>query len=83
MRETVEVLRTAGFAPLDVQAYGAREEQEADGAVFGVAEIALMQRALDENAVTVAKADPLYEHAHDDDDDDDDGDGDGDGGDGE
>ena len=71
VRETVEVLRTAGFEPLDVQAYGTREEQEADGTVFGQAELDLMARAATENAVIVAKADPLFDNDFDDDDDDD------------
>jgi hypothetical protein len=72
VRETVEVLRKAGFDPLDVQAYGTQEEQEADGTVFGEAELGLMARAAAENAVIVAKADPLYDTDFDDDDDDDD-----------
>jgi hypothetical protein len=72
VRETVEVLRTAGFEPLDVQAYGTAEEQEADGTVFGPEERALMARAEAENAVIVAKVDPLYDNDFDDDDDDDD-----------
>jgi hypothetical protein len=72
VRETVQVLRTAGFEPIDVQAYGTREEQEAEGTIFGEDELALMARAADENAVIVAKADPLFPDDFDDDDDDDD-----------
>jgi hypothetical protein len=72
VRETVEVLRTAGFAPLDVQSYGTAEEQEADGTVFGTAERDLMARAEAENAVIVAQVDPLFDSDFDDDEDDDD-----------
>ena len=59
VRETVEVLRTA-------------EEQEANGTEFGPQERELMARAEAENAVIVAKVDPLYDSDFDDDDDDDD-----------
>jgi hypothetical protein len=76
VRETVEVLRTAGFDPLDVQAYGTAEEQEADGTVFGPEERKLMARAEAENAVIVARLDPLYDNDFDDDDNDDDDSGD-------
>ena len=51
MDETVKVLREAGMAPLEVQSYGTREEPEIE---LGPDELALMDRALAENAVIVA-----------------------------
>lgn len=49
--ETVKVLREAGMAPLDVTSYGSRGAPELE---LGGEEIALMDRALAENAVIVA-----------------------------
>jgi hypothetical protein len=49
--ETVKVLREAGMAPLDVASYGTREAPDLE---LGGEEIALMDRALAENAVIVA-----------------------------
>ena len=48
---TVEVLRQAGMAPLDVSSYGTQDAPELD---LGDEEQALMARALAENAVIVA-----------------------------
>ncbi|HUF87371.1 MAG TPA: hypothetical protein VMM59_08310 [Thermohalobaculum sp.] len=50
--ETVRLLRDAGMAPLDVTSYGTRETTELE---LGAEELALMQRALAENAVVVAQ----------------------------
>jgi len=49
--ETVKVLREAGMSPLEVTSYGTREEPDIE---LGEEDLALMQRALDENAVIVA-----------------------------
>jgi hypothetical protein len=49
--ETVKVLREAGMAPLEVQSYGTRDDPEIE---LGPEELALMDRALAENAVIVA-----------------------------
>ena len=54
VRETVAVLITAEMTPLDVTGYGTLEEREADGHDIGNEERALMERALEENAVIVA-----------------------------
>ena len=48
--ETVKVLREAGMAPLDVSSYGTREAPDME---LGDEEMALMNRARDENAVIV------------------------------
>lgn len=50
--ETVKVLREAGMAPLEVESYGTREAPEIE---LGPDELALMDRALAENAVIVAE----------------------------
>ena len=53
VRETVAVLKTAGLAPLEVSGYGTLDERLAEGHDIPEDERALMQRALDENAVIV------------------------------
>ena len=53
--ETVNVLRQAGLSPLEVDVYGTRAERMADGETLTDDELALMDRALDENAVIVAQ----------------------------
>ena len=60
VRETVAVLKTAGLAPLDVTGYGTREEREAQGHDIPDEERALMDRALEENAVIVAQMTPEH-----------------------
>lgn len=59
VRETVALLRTADMAPLDVQGYGTAEDRRAEGVEIDAEEAALMQRALDENAVIVAQVTPF------------------------
>ena len=59
VRETVAILKQADMAPLDVTGYGTREERLADGHEIDDEERALMQRALDENAVIVAQVTPF------------------------
>ncbi|MEM7614670.1 MAG: hypothetical protein AAF245_06465 [Pseudomonadota bacterium] len=58
VREAVAILKQADLAPLDVTGHGTLEEQLADGVEIGTEERALMQRALDENAVIVAQMVP-------------------------
>ena len=50
---TVQVLREAEMAPLEVESYGSRTERETAGEEINQEDAALMQRALDENAVLV------------------------------
>jgi hypothetical protein len=59
VRETVAILKQADTAPLDVTGYGTLEEREAEGHEIPDEERALMQRALDENAVIVAQVTPF------------------------
>ena len=61
VRETVAILKQADQAPLDVTGYGTAEERAAQGHDIGADERALMQRALDENAVIVAQVTPHYD----------------------
>lgn len=61
VRETVAILKQADTAPLDVTGYGTLEEREAEGHEIPEEERALMQRALDENAVIVAQVTPFEE----------------------
>lgn len=60
VRETVEILKQAGLAPLDVTGYGTLEERLADGHDVPEEERALMARARAEDAVIVAQMDPLF-----------------------
>lgn len=60
VRETVAVLKQADCAPLDVTGYGTLEDREAAGQEIGEDERALMQRALEENAVIVAQMTPFF-----------------------
>lgn len=61
VRETVAILKQADTAPLDVTGYGTLQEREAGGGQeIDAEERALMQRALDENAVIVAQMTPLF-----------------------
>lgn len=61
VRETVAILKQADTAPLDVTGYGTLDEREAQGHDIDLDERALMQRALDENAVIVAQMTPFFE----------------------
>ena len=60
VRETVAILKQADTAPLDVTGYGTLAEREAEGHEIDGQERALMQRALDENAVIVAQMTPYF-----------------------
>ncbi|MFW8633997.1 hypothetical protein [Cribrihabitans pelagius] len=61
VRETVAILKQADTAPLDVTGYGTLQEREDEGHEIGEEERALMQRALDENAVIVAQMTPFFD----------------------
>jgi hypothetical protein len=61
VRETVAILKQADTAPLDVTGYGTLAEREAEGHEIEPEERALMQRALDENAVIVAQMTPFFD----------------------
>ncbi|MBC7133134.1 MAG: hypothetical protein H5U16_08530 [Roseovarius sp.] len=61
VRETVAVLKQADCAPLDVTGHGTLAEREAEGHEIGPEERALMQRALEENAVIVAQMTPFFD----------------------
>lgn len=63
VRETVQVLRTAGLNPLDVTGYGTEAERLAEGHEIGEEDLALMARARDENAVIVAETTVLRDEA--------------------
>lgn len=60
VRETVAILKQADTAPLDVTGYGTLAEREAEGHDIDDEERALMQRALDENAVIIAQMTPFF-----------------------
>lgn len=55
VREAVAVLKSADLKPLDVTSYGTLDERRAEGHDIGPEDLALMDRALAENAVIVAE----------------------------
>lgn len=61
VRETVALLKTADMNPLDVTGHGSMEDRLAAGETIPDEERALMQRALEENAVVVAQVTPFYD----------------------
>jgi hypothetical protein len=61
VRETVAILKQADMAPLDVTGHGTIAEREEAGDDIPDDERALMQRALDENAVIVAQMTPFFD----------------------
>jgi len=63
VRETVAVLKTADLNPLDVTSYGTLDQRRAEGHEIGDEDLALMERALAENAVIVAETTVLNEQA--------------------
>lgn len=65
VRETVAILKQAGLAPLDVSGYGDAKARKAQGLEPEADEAALMQRALDENAVIVAQITPFFDDPQD------------------
>ncbi len=60
VRETVAILKQAGLKPIEVTGHGTIEERLAEGHEIPDEERALMDRALAENSVIVAQAEPLY-----------------------
>jgi hypothetical protein len=60
VRETVAVLKQADLAPLDVSGYGTRADREKAGEEITAEDAAMMQRALDENAVIVVQMTPFF-----------------------
>ena len=61
VRETVAILKQADLNPLEVSGYGTREERLAEGHDLSDEELALMDRALAENAVIVVQMTPFYD----------------------
>ncbi len=61
VRETVAILKQADMNPLDVSGYGTRDERLAEGHDISEEELALMDRALEENSVIVVQMTPFYE----------------------
>lgn len=61
VRETVAILKQADMAPLDVTGYGTREERIEQGHEIEEDELALMDRALEENSVIVAQVSPFFD----------------------
>ncbi|MEM1343118.1 MAG: hypothetical protein AAGI34_00900 [Pseudomonadota bacterium] len=56
--ETVVVLRQAEMNPIEVQSYGTLAARRAEGQQISEEDLALMARAVDENAVIVAHVVP-------------------------
>ena len=61
VRETVQTLKQADLAPLDVTAYGTEAERAKEGHDIDPAEAELMARALADDAVIVAEVTPFFE----------------------
>jgi len=61
VRETVAVLKQADLAPLGVSGYGTRTDREEAGEEITDEDAALMQRALDDNAVIVVQMTPFFD----------------------
>lgn len=61
VNETVAILKQADISVLEVSGYGSLEEREEEGHDISDEEKALMQRALEENAVIVAQLTPFYD----------------------
>ena len=61
VRDTVAILKDAGLAPLEVTSYGTYAERKAAGQEIADEEVALMGRAVRENAVVIAEMQPLFD----------------------
>lgn len=61
VRETVQVLKVAELAPLDVESYGTAEERRKAGPDIEADELDLMEKARAENAVIVAQVTPFFD----------------------
>ena len=63
VRETVATLKQAGMSPLDVTGYGTLQERLDEGHEIDGEELALMDRAKQENAVIVAQMQPFFKES--------------------
>ncbi|MEM7270185.1 MAG: hypothetical protein AAF401_13180 [Pseudomonadota bacterium] len=63
VREAVAILKQADLNVLEVSGYGALAEREAEGHDISDEDKALMDRAIQENAVIVAQLTPFYDEA--------------------
>lgn len=61
VRETVAILKQADLAPLDVAGHGTLDDRRQSGEEIGDEEVALMDRALQENSVIVAQVTAFYD----------------------
>lgn len=61
VRETVAILKQADLAPLDVTGHGTLDDRRQSGEEIGDEEVALMDRALQENSVIVAQVTAFYD----------------------
>ena len=61
VRETVAILKDAELSVLEVQGIGTADERRAAGEEIGDEDLALMQRALEENSVIVAQMTPYFD----------------------
>ncbi len=61
VREAVAILKQADMAPLEVTGVGTLQERLAQGHEIDDEERGLMRRALEENAVIVAKLEPYFD----------------------
>lgn len=61
VRETVAILKQADMAPLDVTGYGSLEERIAEGHQIEPDERELMDRALAEDCVIIARMEPFFQ----------------------
>lgn len=61
VRETVQVLKVAELAPLEVESYGSLEDRLSEDQDIGTDEIKLMKQAKADNAVVVAQVTPFFD----------------------
>jgi hypothetical protein len=61
VRETVAILKQADISVLEVSGYGTLAERQEEGHEISAEDLALMDRALAENAVIVAQLTPFYD----------------------
>lgn len=61
VHETVAILKQADISVLEVSGYGTLAERRAEGHEIGDDDVALMDRALAENAVIVAQITPFFD----------------------
>ncbi len=61
VRETVQVLKVAELAPLDVESYGTADDRRKNGPEVEADELELMEKARADNAVVVAQVTPFFD----------------------